>query len=185
MKQLLAYHGDPEIKKTIQEFIREALETGIIAADHATGLVYFPRPHPNKRIHADEPAGTLTKKGYLVTTVHLNGERRQVKLHQVVWISAGRQIPSGMILDHENRVKTDNRLDNLRLATPLMNSMNRRSYRGQRNPAAKITESMVSEMRALRRLLGKRGASYREIANRFGVSRSLVAQIVRGELWKS
>ena len=158
------------VKVTQQQFIRSALLAGVLRADPATGMVW----------NNGTQTGTLTSRGYLVSTVRVNGERRQVKLHQVVWLSAGRDIPPGLILDHENRIKTDNRLDNLRLATPLINSRNRRSYRGEGNPAARITQSTADKIRELYR---PRVRSYKTLASEFSISPSLVAAIVRGELW--
>ena len=170
IERLLAYHSDPATKQTQQQFIRAALQAGVLRADLETGVVW----------NNGKPTGTVTSRGYLVSTVRVNGERRQVKLHQVVWLSDGRDIPDGLILDHENRIKTDNRLNNLRLATPLLNSHNRRSYHGEGNPAARITQVIADHIRELYR---PRARSYRKLASEFSVSPSLVAAIVRGELW--
>ena len=51
--------------------------------------------------------------------------------------------------------------------------------RGERNPAAKLTEAQVIE---IKRLLA-RGAGYRFLAERFGVHRVTIGAIARGELW--
>jgi hypothetical protein len=60
-------------------------------------------------------------QGYL--KVRLND--RNIKLHRIIWIMAGNTIPKGYILDHINRNRVDNRLENLRLATLSNNAMNR------------------------------------------------------------
>ena len=55
------------------------------------------------------------------------------------------------------------------------------NYRcGERNPAAKLTESQVVE---IKRLLA-RGAGYRFLAERYGVHRVTIGAIARGELWR-
>ncbi len=161
-------------KMPVADFIKLAIRFDVLRADLNTGLVY------NNRLDPSKPLGTLTRRGYLVATVHMDGERKQVKLHQVVWFAAGRAIPGGRIIDHENRIKTDNRLDNLRLATPLLNSQNRRSYKGEGNPAARIDRRSANAIRESYTRLH----SYGKVAAEFSVSRSLVAQIVRGELWQ-
>jgi hypothetical protein len=66
-------------------------------------------------------AWTFGSKGYAQRS---SGGRTQ-KLHQFVWELSGQIIPKGLTLDHINRDKLDNRLCNLRLATPRMQAMNR------------------------------------------------------------
>src|SRR5439155_25969614 len=111
-----------------------------------------------------------------VATLHFCGWRRQVKLHRVVWIAARGPIPSGLMPDHLNRNKSDNRIVNLTLVTDAENAKNRRSYAGEDNPSAKITHAVAGAIRSS-------GGSYSVRARRFGVSKSLVAQISRGEIW--
>lgn len=45
-------------------------------------------------------------------------------LHRAVWEYYYGQIPNGLMIDHINRNKTDNRIENLRLATAKENRMN-------------------------------------------------------------
>lgn len=54
-----------------------------------------------------------------------------------------------------------------------------RSFPGERNPAAKLTAPVVEELRSLRGC----GYSLRDLACRFGVSKSQVARIVSGDSW--
>jgi len=147
-----------------------ALAARVWTVDSATGVVRSTR-FADKRV-----VGTTNAKGYLVATLHFWGERVQVKLHRVVWLAAHGPIPVGMMPDHINRAKADNRLANLRLVTDAGNAANRRSYAGEANPACRITRAQAV---AIRRAAG----SYRARARRFGVSKSLVAQISRGERW--
>lgn len=118
-------------------------------------------------------------KGYLVCTIHYKGIRKQVKIHQIIWIAFKGLVPSGMIIDHINRKRTDNRLENLRLVTQKENSKNRRSYNGGNNPAAILCQDEVNEIRSLHRF----GFSYADLANAYSISKSLIAAIIRGEVW--
>lgn len=56
-----------------------------------------------------------------------------------------------------------------------------RQAQGERNGAAKLTVPEVEEIRRLRR---EEGLTYREIADRRGVSVTLVCYIIRGLLWR-
>jgi hypothetical protein len=52
-------------------------------------------------------------------------ERKKVRLHQFVWALSGRPLPERpLTLDHANRNRADNRLENLRLATKSLQSQN-------------------------------------------------------------
>lgn len=51
---------------------------------------------------------------------------------------------------------------------------------GEQNPAAKLTEAQVVE---IRRLLA-RGAGYRFLARRYGVSAQTIGAIARGQTWR-
>ncbi len=154
---------------TCRDFIVECLRVGILRADSESGTVSGPHG----------AARSKSARGYIVVSVRSFGVRKQVKAHQVVWLAAGREIPDGLVLDHRDRDKTNNALSNLRLVTQADNAANRRSYSGSGNPAAQITETIASEIREKHRDL----RSYSKVAALFSVSRSLVAQIVRGELW--
>lgn len=62
--------------------------------------------------------GTLTQRGYLRATI--NG--REYRLHRLVWLWVhGKHPPENLTIDHINGVKTDNRIENLRLATVAQN----------------------------------------------------------------
>lgn len=70
---------------------------------------------------AGELAGAKHPSGYIVITFN----SRTYKLHRLIWILLFGQIPDGFYLDHINGNRTDNRLQNLRLATNAQNQQNR------------------------------------------------------------
>jgi hypothetical protein len=64
-------------------------------------------------------AGWRGKKGYQ----HLNVLGRKYAAHRLAWLHVYGEWPTGA-LDHINRDKTDNRISNLRIATPAENQRN-------------------------------------------------------------
>jgi hypothetical protein len=68
------------------------------------------------------PAVTMHPSGYLVITV-LN---KKFQLHRFIWGVTRGEIPDGFCIDHIDGNKTNNLIENLRLATLSQNSWNRR-----------------------------------------------------------
>ena len=78
---------------------------------------------------------TLGGKGYAQAKVG----NESVRLHRYLWHSVNGVIPAPMQIDHINQDKSDNRLANLRLATP---SQNTRNYlRGGSSPFPGVSEN--------------------------------------------
>lgn len=62
----------------------------------------------------------FSKGGYKLNRVRTGN----VMQHRIVWETYKGSIPDGMQIDHINTIRTDNRLENLRLVTPKENSNN-------------------------------------------------------------
>ena len=71
------------------------------------------------RKYAGRIAGCLTR-GYILVRIG----NRLYRAHRIIWEMHHGPIPSGMVIDHVNKDRADNRLSNLRLATPLQNGAN-------------------------------------------------------------
>jgi len=65
-------------------------------------------------------AGTVDPKGY----VRIKIDGQQYKAHRLAWLYVYGDLPPDQ-MDHINRIKTDNRIGNLRLATQAENQQNR------------------------------------------------------------
>lgn len=100
------------------------IENGRLRVDVAAGLVYAPRSNtPTK------PCGALTAKGYLRICVNVDGRQMHFMAHRVVWVAANGPVPPGQEVDHQNRVKADNRIENLE-AVPGLENMRRARLAG-------------------------------------------------------
>ena len=109
--------------------------------------------------------------GYIVHNISFNGIKKSCRAHQIVWISAnGVYNRDKYVIDHKNRDKSDNRLCNLRLATPSQNRRNSKDYTGQ-------FTSLQKEEIAL--LYHNSDMSIKELSIDLGISKSRIGQIVQ------
>ena len=75
----------------------------------------------SNRVNVGDSAGTIRPDGYL--QVRFLGKLHLV--HRIVWEMHNGPIPEGMEIDHINHIKTDNRIENLRVVDRAKNLMNR------------------------------------------------------------
>jgi hypothetical protein len=122
--------------------------------------------------------------GYPTVGLHRNGKATRRKLH--VWILLSFRGPRPYPIAqgcHDNGVRTDCRLDNLRWDTPKSNQGDRLKHgtepRGTKSGKARVTEQQVFEIRAALAA----GARKRDVAARIGVSPSTISAIARGQNW--
>lgn len=90
------------------DLIIEFINSGRLVVDAINGLVYSTKSNtPNK------PVGSKTKKGYLRAGIGIRGGSQvRFMVHRIVWVSVHGKCP-GYEIDHKNRIKTDNRIENL------------------------------------------------------------------------
>jgi hypothetical protein len=68
-------------------------------------------------------AGRINNNGYWVVTLHYQRREYKVLVHRIIWALAYGEWPKQFI-DHINRVRTDNRLTNLRDVSHAVNMSN-------------------------------------------------------------
>ena len=71
--------------------------------------------------YTNQIAGSLRFDGYV--GIYLN--KKYHFAHRIIWEMHNEKIPEGMIVDHINNDRSDNRIENLRLATLSQNGFNR------------------------------------------------------------
>jgi hypothetical protein len=109
--------------------------------------------------------------GYIVHGIRYNGFKIQLRAHQIVWIAAnGTYDKSIYMIDHINRNRKDNRLENLRLVDAQGNRDNSTEYKG------KLSDDQKDMIVWLNK---KDGIPMSEIAEDFGISKSRVHQIIQ------
>ena len=129
----------------------------------------------------------LLPSGYMQVRVMVNSVRYYTCAHRLVWHAINGAIPEGMVINHLNGVKYDNRPENLQLVTPSENAAHAHreglfDQRGQKNPAAKVSDSDVARIR-LRYAEGN--CTQSQLAALFGITYQAISKIVRGERRRS
>ena len=89
--------------------------------DESGQLFWKKKPHPNARVVPGEPISSVDVHGY--GRVKLN--KQDYKIHRIIWAMANGRDPGELEIDHRNRDKSDNRPQNLRVATSKQNKQNR------------------------------------------------------------
>jgi len=68
---------------------------------------------------------TINSNGYLTTVCHFQDRYKHLKIHREMMATFKGKCQSGWVVDHINRIKTDNNLDNLRYSTYHESNSNR------------------------------------------------------------
>ena len=97
-----------------QEYLQERFEY-----DSETGQLIW-KTHLRKARYVGKPAGTK-RKGY----IYIYLDKKQQSAHRLVWMYHHGVIPDGKEIDHIDGNKTNNRIENLRLADRCENMWNR------------------------------------------------------------
>ena len=126
--------------------------------------------------------------GYPRVYVGRVGKRNYVySVHKLVAGAFHGPRPSrGHQVNHKNGIKTDNRAENLEWVTASENQQHAvrfglfKDQKGTANPASKLSEDHVREIRCLRR----NGAPIAEVARMYGIVISAVSQIANRKTWK-
>jgi NUMOD4 motif/HNH endonuclease len=127
---------------------------------------------------------TISKGGYLRVGLCINLRQFTVHVHTLIATAflgdrRGRQV------NHKDGNKQNNATDNLEWVTSKENIRHamalglKKHYRGERGPAAKLTQAQVDEIRSLHRI-----ETNRALAQRYGVSESAIWMIQARRSWQ-
>lgn len=80
------------------------------------------------RYKSGDPIGSRDARedGYACIRIGTRKSSKLILMHRAVWMYHNGEIPKGLQIDHINHDRSDNRIENLRLATNATNSQNRK-----------------------------------------------------------
>lgn len=183
--RMRAYCNDPSITQRIAQ----AMDAIRVDMEHDPTERWAPVPgweayevstHGNLR-RGGEPIQPVLNPLYGRPSVTLwrENEPTTVYVHKLVLAAHRGAAPSGTEARHRNGNRQDNRLANLEWATGSINQADKVRHGANGGPA-KITREQAAEIRARR----KRGsATQQQIADEYGISRSLVSLIESRKVW--
>jgi len=125
--------------------------------------------------------------GYIQVRKMINRVRIHTGAHRLVYRHFHGPIPGGVTINHLNGKKDDNRPENLEIATYSENLKHAfliglKDQNGQKNPASKLTDRQVKE---IREQYARGGITQKQLGNKYGVTFQTISKIVRGERRKT
>lgn len=128
----------------------------------------------------------IEKHGYHEVAVQISGRRKKFKVHHLVARTYVNGYARGLVVNHINGKKLDNRPDNLEWVTPSQNMKHAWStglvdLRGENAPRHVLSSGQV---RIIRKLLAI-GANANMIADLVGVSNRIIYEIASGKRWSN
>lgn len=129
-KQLISEHSN-----TIVNRHRNPKSTKDISYEEASQLLYYDETSPtflrwkvDRKVKGwkaakDSVAGHVSKNPLTYSSARINGVA--YRAHRVVWVLFHKHIDPNLLVDHIDRNKSNNKISNLRLVTPSVNSRNK------------------------------------------------------------
>lgn len=145
----------------------------IVSHDHRKNTIAFLSPH-------------LDSLGYYTTQLRMKPVNRRCRVHQLVGEHFCPMMETGdrMCWNHKDGNKRNNLYTNLEYITMRDNcghavSSGLHDLKGSKHPNSKLSTDQVLQMRELRR----KGFIYKDIADKFGVTRRQASDVIRGVNW--
>lgn len=127
-----------------------------------------------------------TQTGYVAVVLTRGGKAKPSKIHNLVMAAFVGPRPAGLVINHKNGVKTDNRVTNLEYVTPRENVLHSiavlgNACKGSANGNASLVED---DVRKIRLLYATGNFRQVDLAAQFGVPQVQISQIVLRKQWK-
>lgn len=160
-----------EIQK--QHIILNLINSGRYEADLETGKIYS-----NIGLEKREMSGFINVQGYLQYTLDLGfGSQIMVYGQGFIYLAKWRQtFNPKFVIDHLNKIKSDNRADNLRCVTEAVN-LNYEANRKERT-ATLVRVRLPIDVKEAIRAEAANGVSYVKLAKKYNTTRQTVSSIV-------
>lgn len=141
------------------------------------------------KISGTEMKQYTTKFGYKRTALRRNKVRKHLYVHRLVCEAFIGPLPHGLQVDHINGNRTDNTLENLRYVTAKENINHKKdlgtAFVGEKHFGAKLTDKAVEYIRSKYVRHSYHKSNARELADKFGVTKSNIIKIVNMHHWTS
>ena len=112
--------------------------------------------------------------------MHISINGKQVLMHRFIYEAFNGEIPEGYEIDHKNTVRDDNRLENLRIATPKENRNNPiTKERYKTSNKGKVTPQLIEKLKSMhRQKSGTPKTTYNKPKTRQDITKELKKQRV-------
>lgn len=151
-----------------------------------TGLVRTLRATHGRPVNYVMSPGN--NRGYLAIGLTLNGIDKRFSIHRLVMLAFVGDRPDGMVTNHKNGIRDDNRLENLEYVTHRQNTLHMinvlNTYHRTFGAAVGGSKLDDDKVREIRRLFAVGGFTHTGLAITYQVSRTLIGQIIRRKIWK-
>lgn len=122
--------------------------------------------------------------GYLDLTLRINGKRYSLLVHRLMCETFYGIDPNKTYVNHKDGNKLNNALVNLEWCTPAENNRHAldtglRKQNGSQSSLSKLTEADIPVILELKKTM-----SYREIGLMYGVYKTAIFKVCKGESWK-
>lgn len=124
-------------------------------------------------------------RGYLAVTLSKNSKHKMFRVNRLIAQHFLPNPENKPEVNHINGIKTDNRVENLEFCTRSNNMKHafntglKISVKGEKHGQSKLTDAQILEIRALKGKLFQR-----EIAEIYGVSKTLISNVHSRKTWK-
>ena len=193
------------LPKLNEEIIYQAVERGELEIDE-TGYIWRVKNRTGTRWGKGVQTTPCSKRRaendtgkYLQVRVMVDWKRTHCLAHRLVWRHFHGSVPEGMVVNHKNGNKKDNRPENLELATYSENTAHMLgvlqkgrilNQNGANNAMAKLTDEAVKEIKALSEeiiaeMKTRHGHKINELATKYGVDYHTIWDVIRKNRWNS